>query len=514
TLIAQGIREDTAVVTKGKKEPKARNKTVRSDGHWRSADGGRTWTPVSVPQLQGSYGGTDGLVRGPGRFFLTREARRVTGTGKKRKQIRYAVVFGSSDGVKWTAVGRLTGGDHLGVDRLSGTAYGLAALVRVGGDRTAVMRSADGRTWQRVADIAGPRLTGLAALPSDAVVTGRRGPDAYLSVPGRGDVDLTKVAGAVRPDRTIAALSSAGGRLVAAGSTNGDAAAWVSRDGRAWRRARGDGFAGADIQRLAAVAPGAAGWMAVGLTGGRPLVLTSADGAGWARSPGLPDGFRPSGATYGRAGYVVVGRSGASAGTWSSADLKAWTGGSGDLGGTRWMNDVTAAGPGYVAVGGAGLGKGSSPAVWTSADGVKWSAAGAVPVPDGTPSGGLAKVVARGDTLVAAAPSFVSVSADGGRTWRSRPLPGAATVAVTSKGFVVAGTAGAPGRTDVVLWASGDGSAWRPVRPHGHGLDGPGAQRLTALATLGDDLLAVGVTSDDRGETPTLWRTGPSLTGS
>jgi hypothetical protein len=108
---------------------------------------------------------------------------------------------------------------------------------------------------------------------------------------------------------------------------------------------------------------------------------------------------------------------------------------------------------------------------------------------------------------VALAPAFVSVSADGGRTWRSQRLAGAATVISTSKGFVLAGTDGAPGRTDVLLWSSADGRAWRSVRPHGTGLDGPGAQRLTALTTLGDQLLAVGATTDDRGETPTLWLT-------
>lgn len=57
------------------------------------------------------------------------------------------------------------------------------------------------------------------------------------------------------------------------------------------------------------------------------------------------------------------------------------------------------------------------------------------------------------------------------------------------------------------MWASSDGVAWRRVPAHGHGLDGPGDQRFTALAAVGGDVLAVGVDAGHRGETPVLWRT-------
>jgi hypothetical protein len=535
TLVAQGTRRSTVVRTvlrsttqqtrqKAAKTAAAKRtvtrqkvaKTVVSEGHWRSADGGRSWSPVSVPQGLGSYGAPDGLAGGPGRFFLTREARRVTGVGTKRKRVRYGVVFSSADGLRWSAAGRITGRDHLRVERLSGTTAGLAALVRVGGGKTAVMRSGDGRTWRRVRDIAGADAKDLAVLPSRTVVAGRRGDDAFLSAflstflpaPGAGDVDLAKVAGAAQPERSVAGLASAPGRVVAVGSTNGDAAAWSSGDGRSWRRATGEGWGGAGAQRLTTVVRGAREWAAIGRSGDKPLVMTSADGLTWRRGAALPAAFRPGRAAYGPAGYVVVGSSRSAAAIWHSANLTTWTRGAGALGATREVMDVTADRQGYVAVGAAKTKDGGrAPLVWTSADGKTWKAAGTVPVPAGVRPSGLTAVAAHGDTLVALAPAFVSVSADGGRTWRSQPLAGAATVASTSTGFVLTGADGAPGRTDVLLWSSTDGRAWRSIRPHGTGLDGPGAQRLTALTTLGDRLLAVGVTADDRGETPTLWLT-------
>lgn len=513
TLVAQGTRRRTVTttVTKGTRKRKV-SRSVEVSGHWRSADGGRGWTAVSVPQGQGSYGDGDGLVGGPGGFVLTREAQRVTRAGKKRKRIRYGVVFTSADGAKWAVSGRLTGADYLRVDRLSGAAEGVAALVRVSGGKTAVMRSADGRIWRRVTDITGRALTDLAVLPTATVVTGRKGDDAYLSLPGTGDVDLAGVAGAVQPERTVAALASAGSQVMAVGSTNGNAAIWSGGDGRPWSRAQGKGLGGDGAQRLTDVVTGGRGWAAVGSGGDAPLVMTSPDGTVWRRSvDGLSHDFRPAGAAFGPVGYVVVGRAGTAAAAWRSADLKTWTRGSGDLDDAAGMSDVAAVSTGYVAVGGVTRDKAERPAVWTSADGRRWTFGAAVPVPPGAEPGALIQVVARGDTMVARGASFVTTSGDGGRTWQSQVFPGA-TAAITaagttSRGFVVAGTAGAPGRGDVVLWSSADGRGWRSIRPHGTGLDGPGAQRLTALTASGGDLLAVGFTGDHRGETPTLWRT-------
>ncbi len=75
----------------------------------------------------------------------------------------------------------------------------------------------------------------------------------------------------------------------------------------------------------------------------------------------------------------------------------------------------------------------------------------------------------------------------------------------TPHGFVLAGTSG----SDVTLWTSADGVTWRGSRPRGHGLDGPGVQRIAGVTVTGTTLTAVGFTGDSRGDGSTLWR--PSL---
>jgi hypothetical protein len=128
--------------------------------------------------------------------------------------------------------------------------------------------------------------------------------------------------------------------------------------------------------------------------------------------------------------------------------------------------------------------------------------------------------VATGSGRTAAAPNaparaqaFFAHSADGGRTWRTSVPPGATpttaltAVTATAKGFLVAGTTGEEGRQDVALWSTSTGADWRPVAAAGRGLDGPGDQRLTALAPMGGQVVGTGISADHRGEIPTLWRT-------
>jgi hypothetical protein len=238
-----------------------------------------------------------------------------------------------------------------------------------------------------------------------------------------------------------------------------------------------------------------------------------------------------------------VGTAGASAAAWRSADLKVWTRGGNagkrDLDGPGWMRDVASTGKAYVAVGGRRPAKPAKPAapgavpaelpaVWTSADGLKWTAVAPPALPQGLASGAFTQVVARGDALVALgsgrtaaaanaparALAFYAHSADGGRTWRTGGVPagtpaGAALTAVTAtaKGFLLAGATGEAGRQDVALWTSPDGSGWRRLAASGTGLDGPGDQRLTALASVGGQVVGTGTSTGHRGEVPMLWRT-------
>ncbi|MCO6007666.1 hypothetical protein NE236_22060 [Actinoallomurus purpureus] len=541
TVVAEGTLRTTVTVTKKvKKKKKSVQQTVVREAFWRSPDSGHSWAPVTIPQAQGSSGNIVALVGTRSGLFAAREASRTTGSKKHRRTTSYAVIFGSADGQTWAPIGQLGVDGYSRLGALRGADAGLAALVPVGAGKTAVLTSADGKSWQRAGDVPpGRNLTDVAPAAAGAVVTGRLGTgDAYLSVAGAGDVNLTAVPDAVHPERTLTGVVSDAGRVIAVGGSSGDAAVWTSPGGSAWTRATLP--AGTPPRQIVDAVHGAAGWLAVGRAGGRALTLMSSDGGSWQFVPGGKvfggSGLVPVAAAANGGAYVVVGRQNDTAAAWYSTDLKnwAWSGnaGKGDLVGTgdapKWMGDVTAGPAGFVAVGGQTRNKTAQPAVWTSPDGKKWALSPAAPVlPQGAAAGSLTSVVARGGVLVATgvtgaagvtgppaagAPgsaAFATVSADGGRTWQPIALPGAGQGAAvtagtaTAHGFVLAGTTG----SDVVLWTSPDGRTWRSSRPHGTGLDGLGTQRITGLTVAGGTLVGVGFTGDATGDVPTLWRT-------
>ncbi|MFI0373068.1 hypothetical protein ACH35V_34850 [Actinomadura sp. 1N219] len=477
-LVVHGTYARKVTARKGGKKV---TRTVRADGLWRSADGGRTWTVAPVPQAQGSYGPTKGLTVGPGWFATVREGRLTTGRKKSRKTQRFGVLFTSVDGQRWQAASRFGG---YGIERFGGNG-GLAVLVRGAKGARNVLRSDDGRTWR-------PGGTVPAAVESSAltlaaartlVISGRQGNDAYLS-----GVDLRSVPGAVRPERSIRSLAAGPGRpSVAVGSTNGGAAIWSAPDGRAWTRARFPGTGG----WLSDVVHGSKGWLAVGRSAGAapgPLALTSQDGLAWRKSA-FPGGPPPVAVTSGPSGYVAVGAGAA----WRSADLRGWR--RTVLDGSA--ADITAAAGKYVAVGH----RDRAPAVWTSPDGIRWTAA---KLPSGLAIGPLIEIAANGRTLVAiGAGAAPLVSVDGGTTWTPQGLGAdvtATAVTATPNGFVVAASTS---KGDGAVLTSADGVSWS--RHQVPGLSGPGDQRLTALATTGSAVLAVGATAGARTEGPLLW---------
>jgi hypothetical protein len=231
---------------------------------------------------------------------------------------------------------------------------------------------------------------------------------------------------------------------------------------------------------------------------------------------------------------VVVGTEVTQGGTvpaaWWSSDLSTWTRAGGPapgapaLSGAGQMLGVAARPSGFVAVGLRGI----HPALWTSGDGQAWHVTG-LPVPGGSASAELQHVAVSGRHVVTlgektsasgAETAFAEVSADGGATWRTVPLPvplpgpyvPASVTAVTAAagGFTAVGTYGRPGQLNVVVWTSPDGARWTASAPHGTGLSGTGVQQITGLAAApggpGGSLIGVGFTATQTGEQPTLWQ--------
>jgi hypothetical protein len=529
--------DDTIVVTGLRERGKARTRMV-----WTSTDGGDEWTEAKVPTPK--HGGALTVAAGSGGFLLARQI-------NDPKDL-HAAIYSSRDGADWEPAGELEASGYQWLKQLLGAPEGYTAVV---GSATALLllTSTDGETWQQAGSIPreeGRQYDASAAAGGQTITVGRdyaADINALLDVRDRQGsavpVDVAKISGAVLPDRAVRAIAAAGGRLVAVGSGNGDAAVWTSADGSGWQRGRpeDDAFARPGAQRLYGVAPGGAGWLAIGVSGfpGRPHVISSADGVGWrvvdddAFEPGGDDRLVTQAVAAGSAGYAVVGDEGDSAAAWYSADLKSWERGAGegkdDLTGSsaepRWMRGVAAGSAGFVAVGGfrdgdAEEGRDRRPAVWTSADGAKW-AFEELPLPSGVTSGSLQRVAAHGQAILAVGNGLgrtgvmplAYLSADGGKKWQPVALPGTgakdlgvSALVATPQGFAVAGVAGRFGSTDVVLWRTADNRTWTVESPREEGLAGNGEQTLYGGAVLGGELVFVGRTSDHRNDGPLLWR--------
>ncbi|RAY14233.1 hypothetical protein DPM19_14730 [Actinomadura craniellae] len=503
---------------------------------WRSTDNGRTWRETRIPVPTGTAGLSIGL--GPAGFLAVRDVRGAQSFGQ---------AYASADGSRWSTAGRVQLPNYQRMLWLGSSDRGYTAAVDVGG-KAGLVRSTDGRTWVEagVVPVTSHQPVPPLAASGDRTVFAARdlsGQDgnAVLAVyDAQGHdtrIDLTKVAGVRGFDRSAVGIAAAGGRALVLGGSNGDAMAWAAGADGEWKRtaAEGDALARPGLQRLSDAVSGGAGWLAVGHHGTsprQPLVVTSADGNTWRAADGAAM-FRPggggmstNGAAAGPAGYVIVGTDGPSPAAWYSSDLKTWergrAAGAADLGPGGWMQRAAAGPAGFVAAGGYNDPRGGArPAAWTSTDGRTWTMT-RLPLPQGAADGHLTHVEAKDNLLVALGRSTVAgklaplayISADGGKTWESVQLPAPAqgsdlaptALVATPRGFAAAGTAGAVGKTDVVLWTSADGRTWQAQAPTGAGLSGPGDQEVTDLAVLGPDLLGVGTMADHKSKHATFWR--------
>ncbi len=506
---------------------------------WVSPDGLK-WRRTDASQLHLSAPGTvHGIIfaaaHGDNTVIAGQVSRTVvTGTGKRRRThhitevdlwpgfvlVRPAVggkagpgcvVYTSTTGRSWSYGGKITAGKqaHLRPLAVSGSDQGAVIAAVVAGGRLVAYQSASGRSWRRARVLgraATASLSGLTVIVGGNVVAaGAAGGHGLLVVAGVGRVvvDLTKIRGASFPERAVNAIASTPGLNIAVGSANGNPAVWIAPRGHDWSRASGANpgvFSRAYVAGLSSVTYGRDGWLAVGGTldgaTAHPVVVFSRDGLTWHAA----DGGRP----------------------FASANGQGSDAGKGDLDGQdgpRSMSAVTAGPFGYVAVGQHAGG----PAVWTSPDGRIWRLLD-LPAVGGGARAGLEYVAASGSRVVAlgdirtagrTAP-LAALSADGGQTWREVgvSLPGGAGeitgLTTAGTGFVAVSTIGSPGRFDVAVLTSPDGTSWKPAVPSGTGLSGPGIQEITALTTDGGRLLGAGFNATGTTQDLTLWLAPPA----
>jgi hypothetical protein len=311
------------------------------------------------------------------------------------------------------------------------------------------------------------------------------------------------------------AIAAAGATQVAAGSSDGHSALWVSPDGgNTWGRAA----IAMQPGEFTGLAHGAAGWLTVGITAGqrRPLVAGSPNGQTWTRIAAVTGaGTGALAVAAGPAGYVIVGHGSA----WYARGLTGWRRAA--LPATDMMAAVTATSGGFAAVGAVG----ARPAAWLSATGKSWTQV-QVPLPGGAARAALNYVASNGRTVAAVGTEvtaagvwrpFAVVSANAGGNWKlaSLPVPGGAgtvtALTAAGAGFIATGTDGTAGNANVVIWTlppgSPAGTAWTEAAPLGTGLSGPGTQAITALTAQGVTVTGIGFTTTNTGrQQPTIWQ--------
>jgi hypothetical protein len=276
--------------------------------------------------------------------------------------------------------------------------------------------------------------------------------------------------------------------LVAVGDEGSNIAVWTSVDGVTWSRVPHDETVFGQ-GHMSSVTVGGPGLVAVGADGEGAAVWTSVDGIVWSRVPhdeAVFGGAVMNSVTVGGPGLVAVGTGdpwgdrddnpdwNSDAAVWTSVDGISWSRvphdatvfGGGD---NQMMHDVTAGGPGLVAVGYSGThgwdNPTGRPAVWTSVDGLVWSRVSDEPSVFGGRSAMLS-VTVGGPGLVAVGydpfgcrPVWTSVD---GIAWSPVPsdVPGACRplldVVATEAGLVAVGR-------KAESWTSVDGITWTQI---------------------------------------------------
>lgn len=489
---------------------------VTSDGAsysaaWRSTDGGRAWTRVTVPADHGAGSQISGLGADAAGIIAVRAGRSAGGAAD-------GVAYFSPDGRTWRYAATVGAGQGWAPGVVKGSDAGLVVTGSAASGRIVAYTSTGaGTAWQPTAALGSAAaesvVSATVAADGTAIAVGSTAPGkagqepVFLEADSAGAVRPVPVAaipGGDVPEAAVNSLAVAGGEQVAVGSADGYPAVWRQQAGGPWELVSSLGLVSGFspvLRSLTSVTHGPAGWLAVGVPG--PVALTSADGTTWrAAGGGIAEdlaGVASVTTAAGPAGYVIAGTLAGPGGTgvadiWWSPDL-IWWARAHDVNlaaGSSQVLTVAATARGFVSAGS----HDGSPAVWTTVDGVSWTTI-LLPVPGGASAAVLQQIAVKGNRVAAlglasTAAGTVPVaelSADGGATWRqvpfSAPGPDAAftAVAATPDRFAAAGLFGGPGRQDIAEWASATGAAWMPSRPAGR--DAAGTRENIVLAPAG-----------------------------
>ena len=286
-------------------------------------------------------------------------------------------------------------------------------------------------------------------------------------------------------DQAMTGVIAAGPGFVAWGfdlsSDIGDGAIWTSDDGNGWNPVIGKAsFSGPGNQTIAGMVAGGPGLIAVGSAGTEAQTTMQDDAAVWTSKEGL---------------------------SWTRLPDDAATFGGG---GQQGMSDITAGGPGFVAVGEDFSGGDADAAVWTSKDGFTWQRVAKDPaVFGGSGDQEMGKVVAGEFGLVAtgfddsAGTVDVAVwTSKDGLNWQRVPddplvFGGAgvqlmADLVAAGPGLVAVGLDSSSGKSVAAVWTSKDGSSWTRVLNDANVFGGFEDRQMTAVTRGGPGLVAVG----------------------
>jgi Protein kinase domain len=493
---------------------------------WLSADGGSTWTTVTIPADHGAGNSISGLGSDGSGFIAVRPGQATSGGAG-------GVAYFSPNGQAWQYAGTIDATGGWSPNVVKGSANGFVVTgTASAGQIVAYTSTGTGGTWQPTGSLGAASAesvqsatvgTGGSVIAVGATSGGVKRP-VFVMAGKAGTVrpvSLTAISGGVVPELTVNGLATAGGEQITVGSADGYPAAWRQAPGSgSWSLATSLPLVSAypGLSALTSVTHGPAGWLAVGEPG--PVVLTSADGTTWQRAGGsiTQDLAGASGimTAANQSGYVIAGNPGGPSGAagpylWWSPDLTSWTRGAdmNDTGGLSQISAVAADTHDFMAVGS----HDGQPAVWTTTDGRTWTTI-VLGLPPGASGAVLQQVAINGEHVVALgqetkadeAVPFAELSTDGGASWQEAPFgsagPGTVVTALTagSAGFTAASQSGGHGQQDAQIWTSATGSTWTSAQVSG--LSGGGAHVVTALVASGSAVTGVGSIATQQAQQP------------